>query len=140
MSLPSVVEICLPTLFTLVSCVTYSSTLKAEAICSSETSINFQRSTRLYIPEDRTLQRSSFKKYFSSKTSLMKASYIIAFRIIYIYIYIYIVAYRPVFSGDSVNNSRCYAIKKCSFYATVEVLLDYNSGNGVFSVVRAEML
>jgi hypothetical protein len=26
------------------------------------------------------------------------------------------------------------------FYATVEVLLDYNNGNGVFYVVRAEML
>jgi hypothetical protein len=41
---------------TLVSCSAYSSTLKMEAICSSETSVVFQRSTRLYIPEDSTLQ------------------------------------------------------------------------------------
>jgi hypothetical protein len=29
---------------------------------------------------------------------------------------------------------------KTRFYATVEVLLDYNNGNGVFYVVHAEML
>jgi hypothetical protein len=33
----------------------YSSTLKIWATCSSETLIDFQRTTRLYIPEDRTL-------------------------------------------------------------------------------------
>jgi hypothetical protein len=37
------------------SCVTYSSTLKMEATCSSETSVNFQRTTPRYVPEDRTL-------------------------------------------------------------------------------------
>jgi hypothetical protein len=30
------------------------STLKIEATCSSETSVDFQRSTRRYIPEDRS--------------------------------------------------------------------------------------
>jgi hypothetical protein len=34
----------------------YSSTLKREAICSSETSVDFQRTTRRYIPEDSALQ------------------------------------------------------------------------------------
>jgi hypothetical protein len=38
-----------------VSCLTYSSTLKMEAICSSETLVDFQRTTWRYIP-DRTLQ------------------------------------------------------------------------------------
>jgi hypothetical protein len=33
----------------------YSSTLKTEAIRSSETSVNFQRTTRRYIPEDSTV-------------------------------------------------------------------------------------
>jgi hypothetical protein len=33
----------------------YSSTLKMEAICSSEKSVDFQRTTRRYIPEDGTL-------------------------------------------------------------------------------------
>jgi hypothetical protein len=33
----------------------YSWTLKMEEICSSETSVDFQRSTRRYIPEDCTL-------------------------------------------------------------------------------------
>jgi hypothetical protein len=32
------------------------STLKMEAICSSETPVDFQRTTRRYIPEDGTLQ------------------------------------------------------------------------------------
>jgi hypothetical protein len=45
------------TCFTVVSCLTYSSTLKIEATCSSETSVDFQLTTRCYIPEDRTLQR-----------------------------------------------------------------------------------
>jgi hypothetical protein len=40
--------------FTLVSCWACSSTLKREAICSSETSVHFLRTTRRYIPEDRT--------------------------------------------------------------------------------------
>jgi hypothetical protein len=33
----------------------YSSTLKMEAICYSEMSVDFQRTTRRYIPEDRTI-------------------------------------------------------------------------------------
>jgi hypothetical protein len=33
------------------------STLKMEAICSSETSVETQRTTRRHIPEDYTLQR-----------------------------------------------------------------------------------
>jgi hypothetical protein len=40
--------------FTLVSCSAYSSTLKMEATCSSETSVDFHRTTRSYIPEVRT--------------------------------------------------------------------------------------
>jgi hypothetical protein len=42
--------------FTLVSWSAYSSTLKMERIFSSETSVDFQRTTRRYIPEDSTLQ------------------------------------------------------------------------------------
>jgi hypothetical protein len=42
--------------FTVVSCSAYFSTPKMEAICSSETSVDFQRTTRRYIPEDSTLQ------------------------------------------------------------------------------------
>jgi hypothetical protein len=40
--------------FTLVS-YSASSTLKMEATCSSETSADFQRTTRRYIPQDNTL-------------------------------------------------------------------------------------
>jgi hypothetical protein len=36
--------------FTLVSCSAYPSTLKMEAICSSETSVDFQLTTRRYMP------------------------------------------------------------------------------------------
>jgi hypothetical protein len=45
----------LSTCLTLVSCETYPSNLKMEATRFSETSVNFQRTTRCYIPEDRTL-------------------------------------------------------------------------------------
>jgi hypothetical protein len=38
--------------FMLLSCSAYSSTVKMEAICSSEKSVDFER---LYIPEDSTL-------------------------------------------------------------------------------------
>jgi hypothetical protein len=43
-------------IFMLVDCLAYSSTLKMGATYSSETSIDFQRTTGLYIPDDRTLQ------------------------------------------------------------------------------------
>jgi hypothetical protein len=43
--------------FELVSCSTYS-TLKMEAICSSETSTDFQRTTRRYIKDDSILQET----------------------------------------------------------------------------------
>jgi hypothetical protein len=35
----------------------FSSTLKTDVICSSETSVDHQRSTRRYIPENRTLHK-----------------------------------------------------------------------------------
>jgi hypothetical protein len=41
--------------FMLVSRLAYSSTLKMEAICSSETSVDVHRNARRYIPEDRAL-------------------------------------------------------------------------------------
>jgi hypothetical protein len=41
--------------FTLVSCSAYFSTLNMEAICSSEMSVDFQRTTWRYIPESSTL-------------------------------------------------------------------------------------
>jgi hypothetical protein len=44
-----------PSSFTLVSCLAYSSTLKLEATRSSETSADFQRATRRYIPQHRTI-------------------------------------------------------------------------------------
>jgi hypothetical protein len=45
----------LPPIFALVSCPAYSSALKVEAMCSSETSVDFQRTARHYIPEDSAL-------------------------------------------------------------------------------------
>jgi hypothetical protein len=44
-----------PPAFTLVSCSAYSSTLKMEAIFSSETSAETRRTTRRHIPEDDSL-------------------------------------------------------------------------------------
>jgi hypothetical protein len=45
---------CLPLAFTLVSSSGYPSTLKIKSICSSETSVGFQRSAWSYTPENRT--------------------------------------------------------------------------------------
>jgi hypothetical protein len=41
--------------FTLHYCSVYSATIKVEAICSSETSADFQRTTWCNVPEDSTL-------------------------------------------------------------------------------------
>jgi hypothetical protein len=49
-----------PPVFTLVSCPAYFSTLKMEAIGFSEMSVDSERTTRRYIPEDGTLYDSSF--------------------------------------------------------------------------------
>jgi hypothetical protein len=46
----------LPPAFTLVSSSAHCSTLKMEAICSSEKSVDFQQTTWHYIPEHSTLQ------------------------------------------------------------------------------------
>jgi hypothetical protein len=48
-----------------------SSTLQMEATCSSETSDDFERTTRCYIPEDRTLDFEEFPKFWGS-TKCMK--------------------------------------------------------------------
>jgi hypothetical protein len=47
--------LCVPPAFTLVSCAANSLTLKMGAICSSEMSVDFQRTTRRYIPKDSAL-------------------------------------------------------------------------------------
>jgi hypothetical protein len=52
--------------FTLVSFLAYSSVLKMDTIFSSETSVDFQRITRHYIPEDITdhnRQSENLKSY-----------------------------------------------------------------------------
>jgi hypothetical protein len=46
----------LPTCCMLVPCLAYSSKVKMDATCSSETSDDFQQTTQRYIPEDRALQ------------------------------------------------------------------------------------
>jgi hypothetical protein len=50
----------LPPTFTLLSCSEYSWNLKMEAICSSEMSVGFQRTTRCYIPEDNAREKLRF--------------------------------------------------------------------------------
>jgi hypothetical protein len=50
------IELCLPPAFTPVSCLAYFFTLKLEAICSSETLVDFQWATWHYIPEDSTVK------------------------------------------------------------------------------------
>jgi hypothetical protein len=61
------VKLCLPPALTLVSCSAYFSILKMEAICCSETSVDFQLTTRRYIPEDVTLLGSDCLTYYSTQ-------------------------------------------------------------------------
>jgi hypothetical protein len=55
----------------------YSSTFKMDAICSSETSVDFQRTTRRYIPEDGTLHNhrcenlKSYREFFCMEVALL---------------------------------------------------------------------
>jgi hypothetical protein len=46
---------------TQVSCLAYSSALNMQATCSSETSVDFQRTIRRYIPEDRQVELRSIR-------------------------------------------------------------------------------
>jgi hypothetical protein len=55
-------ELCFPPSLTLLSRSAYSSILTMEAICSSETSTDFQRATRRYIPEERTLHAIIYRR------------------------------------------------------------------------------
>jgi hypothetical protein len=48
----------------------YSSILKMEATCSSETSLEFQRTTQHYITEDRTLHNCQGKIFKFDKKFL----------------------------------------------------------------------
>jgi hypothetical protein len=71
-------QVYLPPAFTLGSCSAYSSTLKMEAICSSETSVHFQRTIQRYIPENSTLQSQvqfiAFTKYLEIQYSYRNMS------------------------------------------------------------------
>jgi hypothetical protein len=51
-----------PPAYMLVSCSAYFFTLNMEVICSSETSVDFQRITQHYIPEDGTLLNDQCRK------------------------------------------------------------------------------
>jgi hypothetical protein len=57
----------LPPAFTLVSCSADSSILKMEVTCSSETSVDYQRTTWRYIPEDRILRNHGCENLRSYK-------------------------------------------------------------------------
>jgi hypothetical protein len=62
------IRVLLAVCFMLVSCLAYSSTLKREVICSSETPVDFQRTTWRYIPKVRTLLNHGLET--SNPTSL----------------------------------------------------------------------
>jgi hypothetical protein len=54
-----IIRKCLPTTFKVVSCLAYSSILKMEVTCPSETSVDFYRNTRSYIPEENFIRKIS---------------------------------------------------------------------------------
>jgi hypothetical protein len=56
----------------------YSSTLKMESTCYSEASVDFQRTTRRYIPEDRTFHNhrcENLKSYRDHKAYIPAAAF-----------------------------------------------------------------
>jgi hypothetical protein len=57
--------LCLLPAFTQFLCSAFSSTMKLEATCSSEMSVDFQRTTRRYIAEDRTLRNHRCENFKS---------------------------------------------------------------------------
>jgi hypothetical protein len=60
-------EALLATCFVLLFCFAYSSTLKIEVTCSSETSVYLQRTTWRHIPEDRTIHNHRCENFKSCK-------------------------------------------------------------------------
>jgi hypothetical protein len=76
-------QLCLPPAFTLVSCSAYSSTLNIEAICSSETSADFQRTARHYIPEDSTLHNHCCENPKSYKVEELSWEYPLLWNLVY---------------------------------------------------------
>jgi hypothetical protein len=68
------------------SCFAYSLTLKVEATCSSKTSVDFQRTTWHYIPQDRTLHNHHYenlKSYISSCNSWYLGQNVILFPVLF---------------------------------------------------------
>jgi hypothetical protein len=66
---------CLPPVYTMASCLAYSSTLKILATFSSETSVKFQLTTWRYIPEYSTLHDhrcENLKSYIKIEFSAIK--------------------------------------------------------------------
>jgi hypothetical protein len=61
----------LSTCFMLASCLAYSSTIKMEVTCSSATSVDFQRTTRRSISEDRTRHNHSCENLKSCMLPLL---------------------------------------------------------------------
>jgi hypothetical protein len=62
---------CSATAFRLVSCSAYSSALKMKVICSSETSVDFQRPTHRYIPRDSDLHNHRCENLKSYKLLIL---------------------------------------------------------------------
>jgi hypothetical protein len=57
-----------------------------EAVCSTETSVDFQRTTRRYIPEDRTLNiiivlRTAFNEIWSGEMSTVEVNGIVIYKL-----------------------------------------------------------
>jgi hypothetical protein len=66
--------------FTQLSCFVYSSTLETETIFSSETSVDFHRTMRRYIPEGRTLLSHRCENLISSIAILCSRNLTFQFR------------------------------------------------------------
>jgi hypothetical protein len=60
-------ELCLPLAFTQISCLVYSSNLKMEATCSSETSTDFKRTTTRSITKDKSLKHNLWWRSTNTK-------------------------------------------------------------------------
>jgi hypothetical protein len=106
--------------FTLVSCSTYSSILNMEAICSSETSVDFQWTTRRYIPEDRTLHNHRFENL-----KLYKILYIASTGKRNLLIYQHFLGVSLILLTDCIEDMDIHIDCKFPFHCNVDLLFSH---------------
>jgi hypothetical protein len=116
--------------FMLVSCLSFSSILKMEATCSSETSVDFQRNTRRCISENRTLHnycRENLRFYVLSLCIII--TFLVRFRVIYVVCWF-------IFSG---TNSNLWTARVCLCYSILSGSKQFGCSKTPFTLTHTAL-